>query len=193
MTDVSTASWRIVLIAELLRRAEDLSRDALRTLGAQPGGELAEGATVALSAEAIERLNATLATVADIAEQLRLLAERLPEDALTVSYSAAREGAAATLADGPFDYERALIAARVLDVDAGWPALAACLRAIDVRETWPGRSPRELLRAFRGADSQLAAHALQRAGLTPETTFEACSATQIARLADVLDALGGGG
>lgn len=188
--DRPSPSWRLVLIAELLRQVEQLHLEAMRLLAPETCAEIADGTVATMAAAEIEQLVATLADGAEMGEQIRLLAQVLPGEDIEIAYEDVRDAAAVDLAAGVLDPERALIAARVLDVGTGWPALAEGLRALDVRDGWGARTPRALLSEFRGAGRQLVAQAAQRAGLVPERTFEECSAEELARLADAIDGLG---
>jgi hypothetical protein len=189
MQTISPA-WRLVLIAELLCHVEQLHLVALRLLAPEARAEMPEGTAATMAAAEIEQLVATLTDGAEIAEQVHLLAQALPDEDIEIAYEDVRDAAAADLAGGLLDPERAFVAARVLDVGTGWPALADGLRTVDVHESWTDRTPRALLSAFRGAGRQLVRRAVQHAGLAPERAFDECHADELARLADAIDRLG---
>ncbi len=192
MTSDAAPAWQLVQIAELMRRAEHLHLGAMRLLPSEARAELPADSSATITAAEIEQLAARAAESAEIAEQIRLLAQRLPDEDVEIAYDDVREAAAADLAQGILDHERVLVAARVLDVAAGWPALAEALRVVDIRDSWTGWTPRRMLSAFRGAGEQLVNLALQLAEIPPESDYADCTAEQLARLASAIDELGHG-
>lgn len=190
MTGHASPAWRLVQIAELVRRAEELHLRAMNLLPPEARAEIPEGAAATMPAAEIEQLATTAAEGTEIAEQIRQLAQALADEDVEIAYEDVREAAAADLARGMLDADRVLVAARVLDVATGWPALAETLLAIDIRDSWTGWTPRRMLSAFRGAGRQLVSLALQLADVPPETAYADCTAEQVARLADAIDELG---
>jgi hypothetical protein len=94
-----------------------------------------------------------------------------------------RDAAAADLADGIVDPRRVLLAARLLDVRHGWPALAASLVAGDVVSAWGALTVGELIGRFRDADARVVARVVEEAGLRPGSRFAACPAEQLVAVA----------
>lgn len=190
MTDHAAPAWRLVEIAELVRRGEQLHLSAMSLLPSEVRAEMPEGTDTAIPAADIEQLASIAVESVEIAEQVCQLAQPLPDEDAVILYEDVREAAAADLAQGMLDHERVLVAARVLDVRAGWPALAEALRVVDIRDSWVHATPRRTLSAFRGAGRQLVTRALQLAGLSSEVAYADCTPEQLARLARAIDELG---
>ena len=99
------------------------------------------------------------------------------------------EAAAVDLASGILDPRRVLVAARLLDVERGWPALADSLAAGDVVSAWGGLTVDALLGRFRGADPSDVALVTAEADLVePDVPFSACPPARLAALAGALRA-----
>jgi len=177
------AGWTLVQLSEHVRRVEELLLDGIALLGPHAHAAMAPGATIELGPAELRRLVAALTEGGEIAEQLELLAARLPAGELSASYENVRAAAAADLASGIVDPRRLLLAARVLDVEHGWPALAASLAAGDVVSAWGGLSVEALLGRFRDADPALVALVAAEAGVEPGAPLAQCSADQLAALA----------
>jgi len=190
VTETACPAWRLVQIAELVRRAEELHLRAMHLLPPAVRAEILEDAAARMPAAEIEQLTTAAAEGAEIAEQIRQLAQSLPDQDVEIAYEDVREAAAADLARGMIDAERVLVAARTLDVATGWPALAEALQVVDIRDSWVGWTPRRMLSAFRGSGRQLVSLALQLAEIPPETAYADCTPEQIARLANAIDELG---
>lgn len=191
MTDQAAPAWRLVEIAELVRRGERLHLGAMRLLPSEVRAEMPEGADATVPAADVEELAGIAAESLEIAEQVRQLAQSLPDEDIEVVYADVREAAATDLAQGMLDHERVLLAARVLDVRSGWPALAEALRVVDIRDSWTHAMPRRTLSAFRRAGRQVVSRALQLAGLSAEATYADCTPEQLANLARAIDDLEG--
>lgn len=181
--DVGEAGWTLVQVTELARRAEQLLLDSIALFGPHAHAAMAGDATIALGAAEMRRVAESLTESAEIAEQLELLAARLPDHDVEAHYGAVRAAAAADLATGIVDPHRVLLAARLLDVEGGWPALAASLVAGDVVAAWDCLTVAELLGRFRGSDPRTVAQVLDEAGLAPETPFASCMPPQLVALA----------
>jgi hypothetical protein len=180
------SGWPVLQIAELVRAADALLLDGLARL---PGitAELPEDADVVLASTDSAELRALGELLAELAGHLQTLTEGLPEGDVDVVYHDVADAAADDLASGIIDPARALLAARVLPIETGWPALAKALRSTDTHAAWDGTSVGELLRTFRGADEQLVVRVLTVAELAPETPFDAFDACAVARLAAALE------
>lgn len=177
------AGWTLVQLSELVRRAEELLLDGITLAGPHTHAGMPADATIELAPGELQRVAAALAEGVEIAEQLKLLAARLPADPVLARYDAVRDAAAADVANGIVDPRRLLLAARLLDVAHGWPALAASLAAGDVVSTWDGLTVETLLGRFRGADPQLVEQVVAAAGLEHGSRFADCPAEQLAALA----------
>lgn len=188
----NAAAWRIVQIGELVRRAEQLHLAVMHVLPPEASAEISAGAVAPMTAAEIEEIATHAGEAAEIAEQIRQLAQSLPGEDIEIGYADVRDSAAADLAHGVLDPDRVLVGARVLDVRIGWPALAEGLRAVDIRDSWTGWAPRGMLSSFRGAGRQLVSRALDLAGISPETAYADCTPEQLARLAQTIDELGRG-
>ncbi|HMJ95779.1 MAG TPA: hypothetical protein VK486_07995, partial [Thermoleophilaceae bacterium] len=127
----SRPAWRLVQIGELVRRAEQLHLGTMRLLPPEARSDIPEGAAATMTAAELEQLAATAAEGAEVADQVRDLAQGLPDEDTVIHHEDVRDAAAADLGAGMLDPERVLIAARVLDVATGWPALADGLRTVD--------------------------------------------------------------
>jgi len=106
------AGWTLVQLAELVRRAEALLLDGIALVGPHVHAGLAADATIALGAPQLRRVVAALHEGAELAEQLELIAARLPGDALETDYAAVCDAAADDLASGILDPRRVLVPGR---------------------------------------------------------------------------------
>jgi len=190
MTPATSPAWGLVQIAELVRRAEQTHLAVMRLLPGEARADLPEHASASMTGAAIQELQDLVAEGAEIVEQVGDLARSLPAEDVAITYEEVRSAAAADLAEGILDAERVLVAARVLDTEIGWPALAEGMRAVDIRESWTGSTPCATLCAFRGADRPVVKRALRLAEIPWEAGYHDCTADQLARLADVIDELG---
>jgi hypothetical protein len=181
--DAGRAGWTLVQISELVRRAEELLLDGIALVGQHAHAGMPSEATIELGAGELRRVSASLIEGVEIAEQLELLAARLPHDGIEAGYDAVRDAAAADLASGIVEPRRALLAARLLDVPHGWTALAASLAAGDVVSAWGTLTVEALLGRFRGAEAGVIAQVVEEAGLEPSTRFAACPPERLAALA----------
>jgi hypothetical protein len=182
----TSPAWDVVQIAELVRAGEERLLRALRTLNVDARVTMPEQSGWVLSGEEAEELRTVLIEHSETAEQLRALAERLPEQGVAATYVDVRDGAAAALSDGILDPAAVAMAAAVLDVRVGWRALADSLASTDVRSAWTTRGVADLLGAFRGADRRLVQSALREADIAPEERWPDLSATSTRRLAAAL-------
>jgi hypothetical protein len=182
--DAGAAGWTLVQISELVRRAEELLLDGITLVGPHAHAGMAADATIELSPNEVRRVATSLTEGVEIAEQLELLAAHLPEDAaVEAGYAAVRDHAADDLANGIVDPRRVLVAARLLDVAHGWPALAASLAAGDVVSAWGTLTVELLLGRFRDADRQTVQVVVAEAGMEVGTRFATCPSEQLAALA----------
>jgi hypothetical protein len=183
----SKSAWQCVQIADLLRRVEEIVLDSITALGAGVHAGLGEGTTCTLSRTEVAGLKDKLVVASDLSDQLAQLGERLPNHDIDVSYEGARDGAAADLADGILDPTMALLAARVLDVTTGWPALAQALVSTDVRAAWDDVTVEQMLLRSRGATRTQVRQVIRDAGLASNVTFAALPAKGIEALAAALN------
>lgn len=184
------APWQLVQMAELIRRAEDLHLATLGLLGLEARAEIPEGAAAVVKHPSVLAIAGCVADAADIAEQLDALGRALPDDAVSITYEAVRDAAATDLAGGILDPHRAITAARVLDVQTGWPALAEALR-VEAPANWDDLAVVDVLAQFRGAERQLVKRVLDDAGIPPDRSFADCSPEALLRLATGLDTASG--
>jgi hypothetical protein len=178
--------WQLVQIAELLVRIERLGGRALRILG-EVDGDLAEDASPRLSAEELAELCVLSLDVAQLAERLQGLAEALPAGQVAVAYPEVAAAAAEELAQGIIDAERARLAARLLDRDRGWRALARGLAQGDSHTVWEDTTVADLLGGFRGVSADEVRELAAAAGLTGDADIAACAPEEVARLAVSLE------
>lgn len=181
--DAGRAGWTLVQLSELTRRAEELLLDGIAIVGLNVHAGMPPDGTVALGDAELRRVTAALAEGVEIAEQLDQLASRLPGDAVEAGYDEVRDAAAADLAAGIGDARRVLLAARMLDVTHGWPALATALRAGGVAAAWEGLTLEALLCRFRGADRPTVVRIVGEAGLTPSARWSVSRPERLAALA----------
>jgi hypothetical protein len=183
-TDQGRAGWTLVQLSELVRRAEQLLLDGITLVGAHAHVGMPADATIELDADELQRVVSALTEGVEIAEQLELHAARLPlSTGLCADYGAVRDAAAAELAAGIVDPWRVLLAARLLDVAHGWPALAASLAAGDVVSAWDGLTVETLLLRFRDAHPRSVEQIADEAGIDPQERFSACPPEQLDALA----------
>jgi hypothetical protein len=180
--EAGSAGWVLVQLSESVRRAKELL-DGTTLVGPHAHAEMAPDDTIELGAAEVRRIARALAEGVEIAEQLELLAARLPAHAVAAGWEAVRDAAAADLAEGIVDPSRVVLAARVLDVGHGWPALAASLAEGDAVSAWSGLTVDELLGRFRAADPRTVARVLADAGLERGTPFATCPSEQLTALA----------
>jgi hypothetical protein len=181
-------AWQLVQIGELLRRGHRAHERALaRVEPIEVGAELSDTGAVVMSDEVSGELGALADAIADLAVQLQVLAGGLPDESVEVVADDARRDAARELSVGIFDEPRARLAARVLPLEDGWPALAIALRGSDAHWEWEETTVAQLVGGFRGARASDVAKVLVEAGLRPQLRFSACEPDQLARLADALD------
>lgn len=186
LDEAGQAGWTLVQLSELVRRVEELLLDGITLAGPHVHAGMPPDASLELTATDVRRVVSALAEGIEIAEHLDLLAARLPDGPLDVDYAAVRDAAAADLARGIVDPRRALLAARLLDVEHGWPALATALASGDATDTWLSLTVEELLLRFRGADRDQVAELLAEAGLGADARFAQTPPEQLAALADCL-------
>jgi hypothetical protein len=186
----AAAAWTLVQTSALLRSADELLLTCLRVLGPEAHAGFPEDAVVALDVDAVEALHALLAELADVGDQLRVLGDCLPAAPLELRYEQLREATVADLASGVADPQRALLAARTLDLADGWPALAEALRAGEAHADWHEITVAQLLRRFRGADAALVRSVLAEAGIGEQAAFADCPPDRLDRLAAALEARG---
>lgn len=180
------AGWTLVQLSELARRVEQLLLDGITLAGPHLHADMPAGAVLTLTATDVRRVVASLAEGVELGERLELLASRLPDGPVDAGYDAVRDAAAADLASGIADPGQVVLAARVLDVAHGWPALAACLNGADAVATWNRLGVEELLTRFRGADRDLVRTLVAEAGLEPDARFASCAPEGLAALAGAL-------
>jgi len=177
------AGWTLVQVSELVRRAEELLLDGVTLVGPHAHAGMAADAAIAIGCTELGRLKCALGECIELAEQLELLAARLPDRPVAAAWERVAAAAAADMADGIVDPRRALLAARLLDVARGWEALAVALTDADAVAAWERLSVEELLGRFRDADPQHVAQVVTEAGIEAGTPFAACSPDQLTALA----------
>lgn len=191
--DAGKVGWTLVQLAELVRRAEELLLDGITLVGPHVHADMAPDARVALGAPQLRRVAAALHEGVELAEQMELLTERLPDEAVEAGYAAVCDAAAAELANGIVDPRRVLVAARLLDVERGWPALADSLAAGDVVTAWGGLTVEALLGRFRGADPRAVERIAAEVGLVElDAPFSACPPARLTALAEAMRAYASG-
>jgi hypothetical protein len=181
--ETGRAGWTLVQLSELVRRAEELLLDGITLVGPHAHAGMASDATIELREAELRRVGQALAEGVEIADQLELLAARLPGGAIAAGWEAVRDAAATDLAGGIVDPRRVVLAARVLDVAHGWPALAASLAEGDAVSAWDSLTVDELLGRFRDADPRVVEQVVEEAGLRPGTPFAACPSERLTALA----------
>lgn len=174
--------WQLVQIAELLVHIERLGGRALRILG-EVDGDLAEDASLHLSSAELGEVASLALDVAQLAERLQALAEALPAGQVEIAYPDVAEAAAHELAQGIIDGERARLAARLLDRDHGWRALAHGLEQGDSHTVWEDTTIADLLGGFRGVTPDEARALAAEAGLTAGADIARCDPDDVMRLA----------
>lgn len=177
--------WRLVQIASLLRRSDDLHRSALSLL-VGVDADIDPNEAVELSAHDVSEIETFGADIAELASQLQLLTETLSATPAKISAPGLRADAERALAEGSFDPQITLLAARALPAARGWPALAGALRCTDAHTTWHHMTVAQLLTAFRDTDAAVTQHAIRDAALAPDTELSTCDRDDVTRLARAL-------
>lgn len=184
--DAGDVGWTLVQLSELVRRVEELLLDGLTLAGPHLHTGMPPDAALVLTATDMRRIRAALGESVEIAEQVELLSGQLPDGPLDVDYEAVRSAAAEDLANGIVDPRRALLAARLLGLEHGWPALAAALVTGDAAASWEELTVAELLTRFRGADREVVRELIAAAGIAQDARFATCAPEQLVALADGL-------
>jgi len=184
--DEGRGGWQLVQVAELLLRVERLGGRTLRILG-EVDGDLAEDASPRLSSEEVAELSALVLDLAQLAERLQGLAEALPAGPVEVAYPEVAAAAGEELAQGIIDGERARLAARLLDRDRGWRALARGLAQGDSHTAWEETTIADLLGGFRGVSAGEARELAAGAGLSGDAEIAGCDPSEIVRLVASLE------
>lgn len=185
--DAGHAGWTLVQLSELVRRAEELLLDGITLVGPHAHAGMRIDATIELTGDEVRRVATELSEGVEIVEQLELLASRLPRDGgIEAGYEAVRDAAVADLANGIVDPRRVLLAARLLDVAHGWPALAGSLVVSDVVSAWGPLTVEQLLGRFRGAEARVVEQVAGCAGVDVEACFATCHPEQLEALAEGL-------
>lgn len=178
--------WRLVQIANLLRRSHALHRSALSILAGVSAG-IPSGDTVELDACDMAEIERLGAEIADLTSQLQLLSDTLTAGPTTISTTALRTDAQRALAAGSFDPHITLLAARALTAEDGWPALASALRCTDAHTSWHAVTAARLVTAFRNTDERVVARTMADAALDADLELSACNREEVARLARALE------
>lgn len=183
--NVNDHAWIALQAAEQLRAAERLLLPAVAiTASLDPEG--ARDAEVLIAAEDMAELKMITAELMEFCGQIVGLSERLPDTNLRVSYSDLVVAAADDLANGIMDPIRARLAARVLPIAVGWPALVEALRSTDAHAAWDDLTVGEMLTAFHDAEPPLSNRVLAAAELSSSDRFCSCDTNGLRRLAAAL-------
>ncbi len=175
----STPAWTLIQALEVLRRiGEHVSGDFVFHEG--------DGEPIVTSAASVAVLKQTGADLIDEATQLESLVERLPDAEVRVTAEEVQAGASRQLAEGVLDVRTARLAAGVLPVAVGWPALASALRRSDAHRFWNETTVADLLGRFRGATPEAVDRVLEQAQVGSSTLWVALAARTVARLAEIL-------
>jgi hypothetical protein len=134
----------------------------------------------------VQRVRSTVEDVEELVISLGHRVAALPVRSVSATPDEVGVAAAAALEDGIADAERALHAARWIEVGLGLRALAGMLEGGDAFRFWDVSVAR-FVAAFRGSDRQLALAVASEAGVR-EVSFADLEDGQAARLAAVLRA-----
>ena len=180
------AGWACIELADRLTRANAQSAQALDVLGADLIERLLDGDEIALSAREIARIADLAGELADLADLTTDAAGRLPLDEIRFTLEDVRGAAADDLANGIVAPDRALLAARMLDLARGRSALSEALATTDAYKLWGEVTVEVMLARFAGSDF-VSAHALAAdADIPPDRPFAQATTEEVARLAEVL-------
>jgi len=174
-----TPAWTLLQALELLRRiGEHVSADfTFHNEGVEP---------IVTSAETIAVLKRTAAELIDEVTQLENLVERLPATEVHVTAAYVQAGASRQLAEGTIDVRTARLAASVLPVGTGWPALAKALRRSEAHRFWDDTTVVDLLGRFRDARPDAIDRVLQQTQLDASTQWVGLATQTVTRLAEAL-------
>jgi len=179
--------WRLLRIAELLRTVERHQDRALRIVY-KLDPRMPPSFAITLRRAAVELLRHEVAEIAQLVEQLDMLGEGIPDQAIPVAYDDVRDSAEQVLRQSTsVDPATVLLAAQLLDRPAGLHALADGLRSSDAYTTWATTTVGSLLGAVRGVSPQLARRIATAARLAPGTEISGCHPDEVAQLAEQLD------
>lgn len=178
-------SWIALQAAEQLRAAERLLLPAV-AIAASLDPEGVRDADAVIATQDVSKLKTISEDLAELCGQIVGLSDRLPDADLQVSYSDIVAAAADDLANGIMDPIRARLAARVLPIAVGWPALVEALRSTDAHAAWDDLTVGEMLTAFHDAEPALSNRVLAVAELSSSDRFSSCGTNGLRRLAAAL-------
>lgn len=181
-----SATLRVIELVETLRRV-DMS--ILHALGVarEFDTDMASTVAITLSEAEVADLVATCDAVAEGADQLQQIADRLPQGEIELRQRTLQAEAEAALSAGVADIERVELLARCLSVRSGFLALAAMLRCTDCHQSWENATLGEVLGRFRETDQHFVRRITALAYLSPELHWSDCDREQVGRLAAVLE------
>lgn len=175
----STPAWTLLQALELLRRIDE-------HVSAEFTFHNERGEPIVTSAATIAVLKQTAAELIDESTQLENLVERLPDAEVRVTAANVQAGASRQLAEGIIDVRTTLLAASVLPVTIGWPALARALRRSDAHRFWNATTVVDLLSRFRGARTEAIDRVLEQAQVDGSAPWVELAARTVDRLAEIL-------
>ena len=181
-------AWRLLRLAELLRRLEGHQDQAL-TIVHRIYPNMSRSFRRTITAMAIERLKHEVTEIARLVEQLEAVAETLPaNEAVAVTYGEVRRSAEHVLREvAMLDPATVKLALQLLERSTGFPALAEALRSSGAYTSWEATTAGELVGAPRGVSPQLARRVATAARIAPGTDISGCRSEEVAQLADQLD------
>lgn len=188
MAERASQAWKVVQIGELIRELEQLYLDLMQTVGLEASASMGERATITLDRDETQRLAERVEASHDLTDELCDLVEHLSKNhTLHVTFDDAREGAAADFQNGILDARRAMLAARLLNRERGFAALAGALRSSDATAAWGSTTLETILSAFRNVDTGVREQVAHDAHLAPGATLAACAPDELVTLATVLE------
>lgn len=182
----ASATLRMIELVEKLRR---IDMSILHALGVarEFDPDVASTVAIVLSKDEVADLIATCDAVAEGADQLQRIADRLPQGEIELRQRTLQAEAEAALSAGLADIERVELLARCLSVRSGFLALAAMLRCTDCHQSWVNATLEDVLGRFRETDPRFVRRITALAYLSPELRWSECDREQVGRLAAVLE------
>jgi hypothetical protein len=181
--------WQLVQLRQLATDASATAAAIEQALAPIDLDALRHGADIEIHADACNAAVDAILTLHDIAYAIEQIGGsfRPPTGALTTNATSIEAKAEATLASESDDPALVLLAARLLRIDRGSPALAAGLTSSAERHAaWGDLSVGTLLTAFREGDETLVGDLCETTDVDADSHWSDVDDEQIKRIADLL-------
>lgn len=179
--------WRLVQLAQLAGDIEQLARNVRESLADFEPHELHGLDGAVLSPDRRDAALNDICALRDAAEQMGIIGGDFTphDDALSVPLAAIGEAAAKVMAEGSANVAMIQLAARMLDCDDGYAALAEGIETDPSGHVgqWGEATISEVLGAFHDADEGRTAWICASARISPEALWTSLDAGVLAQIA----------